>query len=319
MLCPQALVSVDEEVRRIQDILLHQAEPKLPGVLVQAVSVTEEGKSGYVLIVRVPQSWAAPHRVKTNQHIYVREGLRKRPLDIPELRAAFVRSENQAQRVRDFRSERLAKVLANLTPTALMSGPQLVVHVIPTQAALGLVQIDPLPYSRGESYIPLMNIDNGNAAKLNFDGAYAIYKNHEDKVETYTQVFRQGYFESVWILKQWEQSPEFVLPGVGYERAINNFLSKVRRQLNLCGLNEEVAVFLSLLQADHVVLTGPPECGFGPKTFNYFDRTSLLLPDVLIPVDMTPGRGMRPAYDLMCQSAGMEGSRNYGDDGEWKS
>ena len=122
VICPQTLASVDQEVRRLQDFLLNLAEPRLPGVQVHAVPINEAGKPGHVLVVRVPQSWAAPHRVKTNQHLYVREGLRKRPLDVPELRALFVRTETQAQRVRDFRSDRLAKVLTGETPTRLKPG-----------------------------------------------------------------------------------------------------------------------------------------------------------------------------------------------------
>lgn len=137
------------------DFILNLAEPRLPGVQVHSVEVTEGATTGYVLVIRVAQSWEAPHRVKTNQHVYVREGLRKRPLDVRELRALFVRTESQAQRVRDFRSDRLAKILTGDTPTPLKSGPQLVIHAIPTQAALGLVQIDPVPYSRGASYLPM--------------------------------------------------------------------------------------------------------------------------------------------------------------------
>jgi hypothetical protein len=81
-------------------------------------------------------------------------------------------------------------------------------------------------------------------------------------------------------------------------------------------LRRDMAVFLSLLGADQVVFSGPSEDGSGASHYR-FDRQSLLLPDVLIPADVTPGKGMRPAYDLMCQSAGLEGSANYGPDGEW--
>ena len=77
-ICPQTLASVDQEARRLQDFLLNLAEPRLPGVQVHAVPVSEAGKPGHILVVRVPQSWAALHRVKTNQHLYVREG-RNRP------------------------------------------------------------------------------------------------------------------------------------------------------------------------------------------------------------------------------------------------
>lgn len=315
---PQVLASVDQEIRRLQDFLLNLAEPRMPGVQVHAVEVTEGEATGHVLVIRIPQSWAAPHRVKTNQHIYVREGLRKRPLDVPELRALFVRTESQAQRVRDFRSDRLAKVLTGETPTPLKCGPQLVVHVIPTQAALGLVQIDPVPYSRGTTYLPMIGQRSGTAAKLNFDGAYAVIPTKDEQAAGYTQLFRQGYFEAVWVLSTFGDVVEPVLPGIAYEDYLNRFLGQVRGELDRHGLRWDMAVFLSLLGADHVVFAGPSSFGYGSQHYR-FDRNSLLLPDVLIPAEMTPGRGMRTVYDLMCQAAGMEGSANYGVDGEWKA
>lgn len=315
---PQVLASVDQEVRRLQDFLLNLAEPRLPGVQVHPVEVTDAEKAGYVLVIRIPQSWAAPHRVKTNQHVYVREGLRKRPLDVPELRALFVRTESQAQRVRDFRSDRLAKVLTGDTPTPLKAGPQLVVHAIPTQAALGLVQVDPVPYSRGAAYLPMIGQRAGIAATLNFDGAYAVIPTRDENAAGYTQVFRQGYFEAVWVLSPYAGTRDPVLPGIAYEDYVNRFLGQVRGELDRLGLRWDMAVFLSLLGADKVVFAGPSDLGFG-STHYRFDRQSLLLPDVLIPAEVMPGRGMRPAYDLMCQSAGMEGSLNYGSDGEWKA
>lgn len=88
--CPQSLESVDLVVRRLQDFLLNLAEPRLPGIQVHAVEVSETGKKGHVLVVRVPQSWAAPHRVKTNQHVYVREGQqRARQHQVARVQAAW--------------------------------------------------------------------------------------------------------------------------------------------------------------------------------------------------------------------------------------
>ncbi|MGQ3085348.1 MAG: AlbA family DNA-binding domain-containing protein [Hydrogenophaga sp.] len=317
-ICPLELSSVDQEVRRLQDFILNLAEPRLPGVQVQAVSVNESGKEGHVLVVRVPQSWASPHRVKTNQHVYVREGLRKRPLDVPELRALFVRSETQAQRVRDFRSDRLAKVLTGDTPTPLKDGPRLVVHVVPTQAALGLVNVDPVPYSRGTPYLPTIGRDGGVAATLNFDGAFAAISYGNEKSIKYTQLFRHGYFEAVWVLEPFGNVPGPLLPGVAYEEYVNRFLVQVRAELKRLGLRQDVAVFLSLLGADKVLFAGFSEYGYGSSHYR-FDRKDLLLPDVLIPEEVTPGAGMKPTYDLMCQSAGLAGSANYGPDGEWKA
>lgn len=54
--------NADDEVRRLQDVLLNGIEPRVPGLQVQAVVVA----GGFVVIVRAPQSWAGPHRVKSN-------------------------------------------------------------------------------------------------------------------------------------------------------------------------------------------------------------------------------------------------------------
>lgn len=316
-LVPQVLSSVDEEVRRVQDFLLNLAEPRLPGTQVHGIPVTAAGVSGYALVIRVPESWAGPHRVKTNQHFFVRDGLRNRQLDVPEIRALFLRTESQAQRIRDFRSERLARVLTGETPCKLQPGPQFAVHAVPTQAALGLVQLDPVPYTRRSRSLPMLGRHSASSVTLNFDGAYGILPTREPATNAYTQLFRQGFFEAVWVLVPFGDSKLPVLPGIAYEQLTIQFLEQVRGELSASGVATDMAVFLSVLGADNVEFAGPSEFG-GGWTPAHFDRRNVLLPDVLIPADVSVGRGMRPAFDLMCQSVGLDGSMNYGEDGEWK-
>jgi hypothetical protein len=134
----------DEEVRRIQDVLVNGLEPRAPGIQVRAVPVP----GGFVIVVRTPQSWAGPHRVKSNQHFFIREGARKRQLDMPEIRNMFLRSDSQVQRIRDFRTERIGRLVAGEGPVRLVPGGLQVLHLIPTQAALGAAAIDPVLYTR---------------------------------------------------------------------------------------------------------------------------------------------------------------------------
>jgi len=315
---PQAFASADAEVRRLQDFALDLVEPRLPGVQVQAVAATAGSVSGHCIVVRVPQSWAGPHRSKVNWHFYVRDGLRNRQLDIPEVRALFLRSDSQAQRMRDFRAERLAKIATDQTPVTLAAGPKLVIHAIPTQAALGQAPIDPTRYSRGRQSLPVIGTLPASPVSLNFDGAFAPIVS-SGKPPGYTQQFRQGFFEAVWRLVPFAEVTKPVLPGVMYEQYVNNFLGAVRGELDRLQLNLELAVFLSLLGADEAVLSGPGDFGLpGTYTTKGFDRRDILLPDVLIDPASSIGRGMRPAYDLMCQAAGYECSPNYGADGEWR-
>ena len=79
--------NMDEEAKRVQDVLMNGIEPRVPGL--QVVPLLVAGG----LASRVPQSLAGPHRVRQNNAFYLRENGRKRSLDVPEIRGLFLRSE----------------------------------------------------------------------------------------------------------------------------------------------------------------------------------------------------------------------------------
>jgi hypothetical protein len=315
---PQVLAGIDAEVRRLQDFMLNLVEPRLSGVQIQPIQVIVDGVTGHALVIRVPPSWAGPHRSKANFHFYVRDGLRNRQLEIPEIRAMFIRSDSQFQRMRDFRIERLAKVVIGQTPILLSTGPKIVVHVFATQTTLGQAYIDPVSYSRNQRRLPAIGNMPASPVTLNFDGAFGPIVASGRK-PGYTQQFRQGYFEAVWELTPSDNVQKPVLPGGAYENYLNNFLTSVRAEFVAHDLAQGMVVFVSLVGADQVVFVGPSEMGLGwGHSEKQFDRKDILLPDALIEAEVTIGRGMRSTYDLMCQAAGYEGSKNYGEDGEWK-
>lgn len=313
---PQVIANVDQEIRRLQDFLLNLAEPRLPGVKIHAVRVSVAGTNGHVIVARIPQSWAGPHRVKTNQHFFVRDGLRKRQLDIPEIRSLFLRTENQAQRVNDFRTERLGKILSGNAPQRLVDGPILIAHLVPTQAALGLVQIDPVPYANQRG-LPVIGT-TGGMARLNLDGALVV-RNVTQQGETYgySQFFRNGFFESALVLSRRAEDGRFVLPSRNFEEYLIALLGNFRGELDRLGINSECAVMLTLHRADEVRLGVRSDGGFDDPHQTLFDRNSLVLPDIVARSDITPEKALRPVFDLMWQAAGFAGSRNFNDAGEW--
>lgn len=315
-IAPQAISNADQEIRRLQDFLLNLAEPRLPGVKIHAIQVSVGGIDGYVIVVRIPQSWAGPHRVRTNQHFFIRDGLRKRQLDVPELRSLFLRTENQAQRVNDFRTERLGKILSGDAPHRLVDGPILVAHLVPTQAALGLVQVDPVPYTNQRG-LPVIGTQGG-MARLNLDGALVV-RNETPQGEThgYSQFFRNGFFESTFVLARRNEEGWAALPSLSYEQNLIGLLGNFRKELDRLGINNECAVMLSLLRADEVKLGVRSGWGFDDPHQTLFDRKTLVLPDVLARSDATAEQAMKPAFDLMWQAAGFVGSRNYNATGQW--
>lgn len=313
---PQPIPNADQEIRRLQDFLLNLSEPRLPGVKIHAVQVSVAGINGYVIVVRIPQSWAGPHRVKTNHHFFIRDGLRKRQLDVPELRSLFLRTENQARRVNDFRTERLGKILSGDAPHRLVDGPVLVVHLVPTQAALGLVQVDPVPYTNQRG-LPVLGTAGG-IARLNIDGALVVRnETPQGEAHGYSQFFRNGFFESTFVLVRRNEDGRAVLPSRSYEEYLIALLGNFRGELDRLGINYECAVMLSLLRADEVKLGVRSDWGFDDPHQTLFDRKILVLPDIVARSDATPEQAMKPAFDLMWQAAGFVGSRNYNTFGQW--
>ena len=302
----------DEEVLRIQDALMNGIETRVPGIQVTTVPVV----GGFVLVIRVPQSWAGPHRVKTNHHFFIRENRRKRQLEIPEVRGLFLRSEQQAQRVRDFRTDRLGKLLAGQAPHRLVSGALLIGHFVPTQAALGLVNVDPIPYMRDRS-LPVLSMSIPGA-RVNVDGALVVRNPRPEGTHGYSQLFRNGYFETVQVLAFSDQARAHLGIGKwGYEQQFINLVNALRNEYKHLEIGLEMTCMLSILNANKV------ELGLGRSRYmldehqGYFDREMLLLPDVLLPAETESADALRPVFDLVWQSAGMEGSASYNATGMW--
>lgn len=302
----------DEEARRVQDSIFNGIEPRAPGVQVRPVPVD----GGFVLVVRVPQSWAGPHRVRSNQHFFVREGGRKRQLDMPEIRGMFLRSEAQTQRVRDFRTERIGRMLTGEAPVRLTPGSLEVLHLIPTQAALGLVATDPVLYVRNRT-LPALGTTVPNA-RINIDGALGARPENENGSHGYSLLFRNGFFETVKVLTGRTERRGLVnLPSLAYEREIIALVDQFRAELRHLGVGEEVTAMLTLVRA------GDMELGLDPRRFDFlgnggrFDRDVLAIPDVLLPADQPAVTVLRPLFDLVWQAAGLERSFNYNAAGEW--
>lgn len=309
----------DETALRLADLLMNGVEPRMPGVQVHAIPVTVGESVGSVFVIRVPQSWAGPHRVKTNNKFYVREGNRKRELDIPEIRGLFLRSDGQAQKVRDFRTERLARIMTGDTPCKLVDGSVWVLHLIPTQAALGMGAIDPLPYFHSHRHIPALGVQHHVNPRVNLDGALGV-RNQDDTGAThgYTQLFRNGFIEAVQVVtSRTAADPWRILHGATYEDNAAQFLTRIRVELEHSGLNSELTAMMSLLGADRVQMGFDRFAWNVNNTQGVFDRKSVVLPDVFVSAEADPHVGLKPMFDLVWQAAGMHGSINFDGNGAW--
>ncbi len=188
-------INQDIEGRRLESMLRDGVAPRLPSVRLRWMQGFPEGP---VLIIRVARSWSGPHMVTYQQHsrFYARAGGGKYALDVFELRQAFLNSGSLRERAREFRAERLGRLLAGEMAMALSSTALICVHVLPHAALAGAFEVDlQLAANQGRNLQPFYSDRLGWT--YNLDGLVAFSPQHDGTNSAYLQVHRNGVLETV--------------------------------------------------------------------------------------------------------------------------
>jgi hypothetical protein len=310
--------NVDDEKLRLENLLADCIEPRVPRVEIVPV-ICSTGLP--VLVIRVHRSWLAPHRVKLNDKFYGRNSAGKYPLDVSELRSAFVLSETATERIRNFRNERLIKITAREIAIALHDGPVMVIHAIPFSTFTGTQTIDPVAAVRNGHVIPLPpGRHPGDAAQplVNLDGFAMIARPSDGKTHAYAQLFRSGALEGVTTLGAGDKGTHY-LTGTQFE---NTAISAIRNYLPLFKDNDvglPIVLFPSFCGMSGCYLRVPAEFGGS----GYYDRGPLQVDTVALPEAMIesdpadPPAAMRSSFNTIWNAFGYEKSDKYNDRGEW--
>jgi hypothetical protein len=120
----------DAERLRFEQMARSGLEPRIVNFQTKAVPIAS---GGAVLVVRVPRSFGAPHRVifQGRNRFWARSSAGKYEPNVDELRAMFAFAPQLAERMRNFRLDRIARIAAGDTPVPLMDNCCLVLHVVP--------------------------------------------------------------------------------------------------------------------------------------------------------------------------------------------
>jgi hypothetical protein len=311
-----ALSNPDGEKLRLEQILASQLEPRLPRIDMEAIDCSG---GRYVLIIRVARSWIAPHRVTANDKFYGRNSGGNYPLDVSELRSAFVLSESAAERIRAFRNDRLVKISAGETPVPLDPGGKAVLHVVPVPSFVDNRLMDIATAAIGGTHMPLPlgGMSGANRSSVNLDGLV----NYTDKIvrmrQSYAQFFRSGAIEGVGELSRRDEDgyPYFVGP-----EFTQKIVFAVRQYLDVLRSYDAglpVYVFLSLCDVAQCFYRNAPE-GFwvdnGP-----LGRDFVALPEIYVEsFDIDVPTIMRPAFNMLWNAFGLLQCDMYNQQGQWK-
>jgi hypothetical protein len=316
------LAGVNEtlEQLRLESMIRDGIAPRITGVQLRAIPGFAKGS---VILVRVPRSWAAPHLVtfKNLSRFYARNSAGKYQMDVGEIRSSFALSESLPEKIRAFRTDRLAKIASGDTPVSFSSNRAAVLHLLPISAVDGRPGTD---VSR-EALRLMINLaplwSRSWSHRFNADG-FLTYDSTEwglakRKASTYVQVFRFGALEIVnqRLLIRANPKHDEIIPMGAFEKdliaAVPRFVGFQRD----IGITPPLVLMLSLLGVKNFALT----TGTYSVTDSRIDRDALMSPDILIEdFNFEADILLRPVFDFLWQAAGLADSPNYDADGRWK-
>lgn len=184
-------LDTDAELLRLENLARDGIQPRIVGLRMRAVPVS----GGRVLILRVPRSMNAPHRVsfRASNKFYARSSAGTYELGVDELRASFTASASALDRARAFQQERTFRLDSGAgVETLTRESGILVLHLLPVASFTGLIAVD--VDQRGNGGFPPIGSAGAMAPRLNFDGFISV--NNIAPGSGYTQLFRNGVVEA---------------------------------------------------------------------------------------------------------------------------
>jgi hypothetical protein len=307
-------VNTDKEVLRLDNMFRDGIQPRITGIRIRPVDGFSDSP---VLLVRIQKSYTAPHMVtyKGSSRFFSRNSGGKYQLDVGEIRSAFALSESLPEKIKRFRAERIAAIVADEAPLPLNPYPKVVLHVLPVSAVDPTASVDVTHIANAPHMMRPPFIDSGQQWRHNFDGFFSYYWNEEGRAcHAYVQLFRSGAIEAVDARVLNWHSENAVLPTTGLEKGLIENLDSYLQALHALGVEAPLFVMLTLFGVKgYRVSHGQFRTSQAP-----IDRDALFLPESIVQdYPMGADEILRNAFDALWQSAGWPRCLNYDKNGRW--
>jgi len=312
------LNNLDADKLRLEELIRTGIAPRIPGISIDVVAL---GGITVAIVVRIPHSFARPHMItfKNGGRFYSRNSGGKYQLDVDELRSAFLVSATFAERARQFRIDRIAKLVAGETPVRLHRSPTAILHLVPATAfdAASSVDISPL-LGQGNRLPPIMSAGGYNRPRFNFDGLLASDLS-QGAAYSYVQMFRNGIIEATLSDLNDDDELEKKILSTNWleERLIEALPIYIRAQQDV-GVQPPIFLMFTLSGVSDYVLgvkQGLPRRSFDQTPI---DRDQLNVPELMLE-DLTRDSAevLRPVFDAVWNAAAWPRCFNYDQDGRW--
>lgn len=306
----------DKEQLTAENLLRTCISPRLPRIGFHVVALPN-GNSAW--IVRVPRGLSQPHHVRHGSfsRFYGRNSAGKYELDVFEIRRAFVASEGVLDRLRDFRLQRINRIVANDTGHTYLKERRLVLHVLPVETVLDELRFSISELRKAAQDLQPFGQIAGYGPQVNFDGLAILSRSAQQHVMSSLQLFRNGAIEVVDVtcLASFQNEP--LLHATRMEQSVRDGFPSLLAYMQRLGLGPPFVVALSLLSVKGTTIYLDPQ--YYGNALIPIQQDNLVLPGTTIeelPADVD--KVFRPTFDLVWNASGLASSINYQADGTWK-
>ncbi|MFA5995569.1 MAG: ATP-binding protein [Patescibacteria group bacterium] len=303
------LHDIDAEKLRIESLIRDGIEPRIQSKI--HTIFLDDHK--VVIIIRIKKSWTAPHRVILGGHdkFYARNSAGKYPMNTNQLREMFNASMTIYDKIKQFRVEKLAEIIADETPVSLSGKTKIVLHIIPFTAFDPITKftIEELQSISGELR-PIYSY--GYTPRININGLLN-YSSSEQSIHTYLQLYRNGIIEAVDSSILDRTGKEKYIPDKVFEKEILEALTQYLSVIKQLSLHSPYVIALTLINIR----------GYKFRRISgleyHIEKDTLILPESIIDPDVIPNASsiLRPMFDIIWNACGLIKSPNFDKDNKW--
>jgi hypothetical protein len=310
----------DDEILRLENIARGGLQPRIS---LSSRAIPTQG--GHFLILRVARSYNPPHRIirENSNRFWARSSAGKYEPNVDELRNLFMLAPRIADRTRDFRIGRLARIAAGDAPVTLMYPDALVLHVVPFSAFDRDPDLPMAELQQNYTAFRPMGSQSSTSLKINFDGLLTMsnYDRSKGVERAYVQLFRGGIVEAVDSLYV-RASGEPLIPVSDIDRKIVPNCLRLMRDLSEIKVDPPYAVLVSFLTKERARFNFTPlgsESAYYDFMGSYTDRAQYDFKEVIfdtVPAEIGACASlMKPSLDQVAHAGGSPASPSFNKDG----
>jgi len=297
-------MNFDQEILKLESIIRDGVEPRIK----TDIRLVESEKKEKVLIIKVFKSWSSPHRVILggSGKFYARNSAGKYELDVSELRSIFNLSESVIDKAKNFRDNRMMKIISGDIPVDFYDEmPKFILHIIPIESfslqfSLDLERV----INSNPSIYPFYC--NSKNTRRNLEGVLFFNSYKGGDHNSYIQIYRNGIIEVV--------NNSFFDNPPGKEKLVNPLLEGMLLKY----YKEECVKILKNLDIGGPVVIGFSLVGVNGFTIlnqNYsisddaekISKDNVLFPDILMnDLNEKPEQVFKDVFELFWNTCGMK-------------